>query len=99
GYYVYSLSDQSIVLSGNPVSSEYSLIDNTWNLFTVNNTISGNGFAASVFDGEFVYSPVSMFVPGGNYWVAVGDVLFGPPFSSSSSYEGIDDWVKWLFSS
>ena len=97
GYYVYSLSDQSIVLSGNPVSSEYSLIDNTWNLFTVNNTISGNGFVASVFDGEFVYSPVSMFVPGGNYWVAVGDVLFGPPFYDGLSFNSVGSWIEWLF--
>ncbi|MBT7238271.1 hypothetical protein HN865_05490, partial [Candidatus Woesearchaeota archaeon] len=61
------------------------------------NTISGNGFVASVFDGEFVYSPVSMFVPGGNYWVAVGDVLFGPPFYDGLSFNSVGSWIEWLF--
>lgn len=97
GYYVYSSSIKSLTFSGNPVTSEYSLIDNTWNLFSVNNTMAGDGFAVSVVNGEFSYTPVSIFIPGGKYWVAVGDVLFGPPFSSLS-YEGINDWARWLFS-
>ncbi|MBT7237321.1 hypothetical protein HN865_00510 [Candidatus Woesearchaeota archaeon] len=97
GYYVYSSSAKSLTFSGSLVSSEYSLIDNTWNLVSFNSTVAGSGFAVSVNGGVFDYVPVAIFVPGAEYWVAVGDVLFGPPFSSSD-YTGVVDWTRWLFS-
>ncbi len=99
GYYVYSTSTKTLTFTGTSVTSEYSLVDNTWNLFSVNNTIVGNGFSVEVIGGSFVYNPVTSFTPGMHYWIAVGDVLFGPPFYEGVSFDSFNDWFEWLFSS
>ena len=98
GYYVYSGSNKSLTFSGIPSSSEYSLINNTWNLFSVNNTMDGNGFLVSVIDGGFSYDPVPTFMPGVEYWVEVGDVMSSPPLYEGLSFDTFTEWIKWLFS-
>ena len=98
GYYVYSSSAKSLVFSGNAIGSEYSLIENTWNLISVNNTVEREGILVNIDHGEFVYDPVSIFNPGSAYWIAVGDVMFGPPFYEGLSLGSFTEWIKWLFS-
>jgi hypothetical protein len=98
GYYVYSSSAKNLTFSGTSISSEYSLIENTWNLISVNNTVIMDGFLVSVKQEEFIYTPVLILNPGSNYWVAVGDVMFGPPFYEGLSFDTFESWLEWLFS-
>ncbi len=103
GYYVYSSSPRSILLEGIPlVDTSYEFIEDSWNLYRVVDSVSYDQEVYSVsadVDG-FSYETVPAYttLTPGIYWIQVGDTLFGPPFeTSSSSFGGLIDWFKWLF--
>ncbi|MCD4759753.1 hypothetical protein K8R33_02615 [archaeon] len=104
GYYVYSSVDKDISVEGVPlVDTTYDLVENTWNLYNLNE--SGISYGQEVYSvtstgSGFDYSLISADTPlvPGHYWIAVGDTVLGPPFYvGSSSSGGFLGWIRWLF--
>jgi hypothetical protein len=110
GYYVYSGSDQSITFSGQEISSDYSLVNNTWNLFSVRSSDSfeniygfsldsGDLMQVILNEGSFIYSDVSGNLNHGLlYWAKIGDAQFGPVVQSMGVLEIILDFISNLAS-
>jgi hypothetical protein len=103
GYYAYSDSGNSILVEGASLNhTAYDLVENTWNLYNLNET--GVSYGQEVYsvssDGSgFDYSVIALETPlnSGYYWIQVGDTVLGPPFETSNAFGGLFDWVRGLF--
>nr|MBA4405382.1 hypothetical protein [Nanoarchaeum sp.] len=91
GYYVYSTQDNSVVFSGESLSSgyRYSLVNGTWNLFSVHSSgsysslYSDNAYSlfSATASGTNQISLNDNLVPGSLYWAN----LRGPEYSLPQS--------------
>ena len=110
GYYVYADKGKSLTFSGYELSSDYSLVNNTWNLFSVRSSDSfeniygfsldsGDLMQVILNEGSFIYSDVSGNLNHGLlYWAKIGDAQFGPVVQSMGVLEIILDFISNLAS-
>ena len=99
------------MFNGTQFVGDYSLVNNTWNLFSVETLDSFDSIYGISLDSDelmdvnvvgdsFVYSYVSGNLnPGQLYWAKIGDARFGPELQSTGIIGWILEGLSYLFNS